>query len=198
MTRPRQPRTCSHPINAQTLTGVCQAVRMVCSLLDNSGTDSAASSGDEMSSSGTNYDLSDPEAGRGRDLCHVETYEDFMTDELVATDTIDSISSTTNVYSEEFTSGTAMDTGESDVTNNDSVNNFGTPTGTVETQNPELCARRGMPASRHGISISFFSTYSFHMFTLCSMYSVTIVTLFAYHFVADSLKQLSSLQLNSQ
>ena len=28
MTGPRQPRTCSHPINARTLTGVCQAVRM--------------------------------------------------------------------------------------------------------------------------------------------------------------------------
>ena len=28
MTRPRQPRTRSHPINARTLTGVCQAVRM--------------------------------------------------------------------------------------------------------------------------------------------------------------------------
>ena len=28
MTAPRQPRTCSHLINAQMLTGVCQAVRM--------------------------------------------------------------------------------------------------------------------------------------------------------------------------
>ena len=28
MTGPGQPRTCSHPINARTLTGVCQAVRM--------------------------------------------------------------------------------------------------------------------------------------------------------------------------
>ena len=28
MTAPGQPRTCSHPINAHTLTGVCQAVRM--------------------------------------------------------------------------------------------------------------------------------------------------------------------------
>ena len=28
MTGPRQLRTCSHPINAQMLTGVCQAVRM--------------------------------------------------------------------------------------------------------------------------------------------------------------------------
>ena len=28
MTGPRQPRTCNHPINTQTLTGVCQAVRM--------------------------------------------------------------------------------------------------------------------------------------------------------------------------
>ena len=28
MTGPRQPRTCSHPINAQMLTGVCQAVRI--------------------------------------------------------------------------------------------------------------------------------------------------------------------------
>ena len=28
MTGPRQPRTCSHLINAQTLTGVCQVVRM--------------------------------------------------------------------------------------------------------------------------------------------------------------------------
>jgi len=26
---PRQPRTCSHPIYAQTLTGVCQAIRMI-------------------------------------------------------------------------------------------------------------------------------------------------------------------------
>ena len=26
MTGPRQPRTCSHPINARTLTGVCQTV----------------------------------------------------------------------------------------------------------------------------------------------------------------------------
>ena len=28
MTGPMQPQTCSHPINVQTLTGVCQAVRM--------------------------------------------------------------------------------------------------------------------------------------------------------------------------
>ena len=28
MTGPGRPRTCSHPINAQTLTEVCQAVRM--------------------------------------------------------------------------------------------------------------------------------------------------------------------------
>ena len=28
MTGPGQPRTCSHPINARMLTGVCQAVRM--------------------------------------------------------------------------------------------------------------------------------------------------------------------------
>ena len=28
MTGPRWPQTCSHPINAQTLTGVCQVVRM--------------------------------------------------------------------------------------------------------------------------------------------------------------------------
>ena len=28
MTGPGQPRTCSHPINAQTLIGICQAVRM--------------------------------------------------------------------------------------------------------------------------------------------------------------------------
>ena len=28
MTGPRQPRTCSHPINARMLTGVCQAIRM--------------------------------------------------------------------------------------------------------------------------------------------------------------------------
>ena len=28
MTGPGQPRTCTHTINAQTLTGVCQAVRM--------------------------------------------------------------------------------------------------------------------------------------------------------------------------
>ena len=28
MTGPGQPRTCSHPINAQTLTGICQVVRM--------------------------------------------------------------------------------------------------------------------------------------------------------------------------
>ena len=28
MTGPRQPQTCSHLINAQTLTGVCQAVRV--------------------------------------------------------------------------------------------------------------------------------------------------------------------------
>ena len=28
MTGPGQPRTCSHPINSRTLTGVCQAVRM--------------------------------------------------------------------------------------------------------------------------------------------------------------------------
>ena len=28
MTGPGQPRTSSHPINARTLTGVCQAVRM--------------------------------------------------------------------------------------------------------------------------------------------------------------------------
>ena len=28
MTGPGQPQTCSHPINARTLTGVCQAVKM--------------------------------------------------------------------------------------------------------------------------------------------------------------------------
>ena len=28
MTGPEQPQTCSHPINAQMLTGVCQAVRI--------------------------------------------------------------------------------------------------------------------------------------------------------------------------
>ena len=28
MIGPRQPRTCNHPINARTLTGVCQVVRM--------------------------------------------------------------------------------------------------------------------------------------------------------------------------
>ena len=28
-----QPRTCSHPINARTLTGVCQAVRMISSCI---------------------------------------------------------------------------------------------------------------------------------------------------------------------
>ena len=28
MTGPRKPRTCSHPINARMLTGVCQTVRM--------------------------------------------------------------------------------------------------------------------------------------------------------------------------
>ena len=132
------------------------SAEMVCSLLDNSGTDSAASSGDEMSSSGTDYDLSDPEAGMWQDPCHIEAeiYEHFMTDDLVATDTIDSIISTTNVYGEEFTSGTAMDTGECDVTNNDTVNNFGTPTGTVETQSPVLCTRRGRSTSRRGRSTS--------------------------------------------
>ena len=28
MTEPRQPQTCSHPINTRMLTGDCQAVRM--------------------------------------------------------------------------------------------------------------------------------------------------------------------------
>ena len=33
MTGPGQPRTCSHPINTRTLTGVCQAVRTFSSYL---------------------------------------------------------------------------------------------------------------------------------------------------------------------
>jgi len=113
---------------------------MVCSLLHNLDTDNAASSGDEMSSSGTDYGLSDPEAGMWNP-CHIETdtYEELLMDELVTVDTIDSISTTMYVRGEEFTSGTAMDTGKSDGTNYESVSRL-TLTSAVERQTPELSA----------------------------------------------------------